>query len=76
VAVSSLVARRQLALWTEWRPWLAVTGIALPIGLVLSVLARSSADGKAIYAFLYINRFQWLYVENPVTLAALSSSWR
>lgn len=31
-----LIARRQAALWKDWRPWLALLGIAVPLGLLLT----------------------------------------
>lgn len=31
-----LVARRQVAPWKDWHPWLALLGIALPLGLLLT----------------------------------------
>lgn len=31
-----LVARRQAALWNNWQPWLALLGIAVPLGLLLT----------------------------------------
>ena len=30
-----LLARRQIRLWTEWRPWLAVAGLVSPLGMLL-----------------------------------------
>jgi hypothetical protein len=30
LAVLGLVIRREAALWTNWRPWLAAFGLALP----------------------------------------------
>jgi hypothetical protein len=33
--VAGLVARRQLALWVSWRPWLAAFGVSLPGSLLL-----------------------------------------
>jgi hypothetical protein len=33
--VSGLVARRQLAFWYSWRPWLAAFGVSLPGSLLL-----------------------------------------
>jgi hypothetical protein len=33
--VLGLVARRQLQLWSSWRPWLAAPGLAFPCSLVL-----------------------------------------
>jgi hypothetical protein len=34
-AVLGLVVRRQVLLWTSWRPWLAALGVALPGTLLL-----------------------------------------
>jgi len=39
--VLGLVARRQAALWADWRPWLALVGVVLPIGVLLSHASRS-----------------------------------
>jgi hypothetical protein len=33
--VAGLLARRRLALWKDWRPWLASFGLALPASLLL-----------------------------------------
>ncbi len=35
VEILGLVVRRQGALWTEWRPWLAAFGVALPCSFLL-----------------------------------------
>jgi hypothetical protein len=45
--VLGLVARRQAACWLDWRPWLAVAAIVLPIGLLLSHATRWWADAYA-----------------------------
>ena len=37
--VSGLAIRRQLALWTNWQPWLALFGVACVSGAVLSATA-------------------------------------
>src|SRR5215467_6724208 len=34
--VAGLVFRRQLALWTDWQPWLALVGIVVIAGFLLS----------------------------------------
>ena len=47
--VLGLIARRQAGLWADWRPWLAVIAIVLPIGLMLSHATRWWADGNAVY---------------------------
>jgi hypothetical protein len=43
--VLGLVARRQIGLWTEWQPWLALLGVACLAGLPLSrILFRFNVD--------------------------------
>ncbi len=37
-----LVARRQAALWKDWRPWLVLLGIVVPLGVLLSRLSVSA----------------------------------
>lgn len=32
--ILGLVARRQTALWNNWHPWLALLGIAAPLGVL------------------------------------------
>ena len=34
-----LVVRRQAALWKDWRSWLALLGLIVPIGLLLSEIS-------------------------------------
>ena len=59
-----LVARRLAALWTDWRPWLALTTLAIPIGILLSREIRHLASGSAIYSWMYVNNWTPTYVEN------------
>jgi hypothetical protein len=51
--VSDLVVRRQIGLWTVWRPWLALLGIACLAGLPLSRIAfRLNVDlGQQLMAY-------------------------
>ena len=63
--VLGLVARRRATLWTEWGPWLALVGVAIPLGVLLGQLSWWWADGSAVYAFLYVNHWTWAYVESP-----------
>lgn len=51
--VLGLVARRQAALWYDWRPWVALFGIALPLGVVLSGFVRYVGGPTATYFWLY-----------------------
>jgi hypothetical protein len=63
--VLGLVVRRQVALWMDWRPWLAIVGVVIPLGLLLSHVSRWWADSSAIYAWLYVNNWTWAYLDSP-----------
>ena len=63
--VLGLVVRRQAALWNEWRPWLALAGLVIPFAILLSLFARRTADGSAIYIWLYANNGDWSILANP-----------
>ncbi len=36
LALLGLFARRQLLVWTDWRPWIALFGLAIVVGMFLS----------------------------------------
>ena len=57
--VFGLAVRRQAALWTDWRPWVILTGLILPLGMLLSVASRMTAGGSATYLWLYVNNWDW-----------------
>jgi hypothetical protein len=57
VELSGLIIRRHWARWQDWRPWLAVILIVVPVGAILSHVARWWADVDAIYAWTYINHW-------------------
>ena len=61
--VLGLVARRQAALWKDWRPWVALIGLA-PAGALLSLISRRVADGSAIPIWMYLDNWTWAYVTN------------
>jgi hypothetical protein len=74
--VLGLVARRQAALWTGWRPWLALLGVVLPLGILLSHASRSWADSSALDLSLYMRLWDWSYFEYPGWRADfLSTVW-
>ncbi|MEI9970457.1 MAG: hypothetical protein WDM87_18280 [Terracidiphilus sp.] len=67
--VMDLVIRRQVASLREVRPWLLLTLLAIPLGFLLSVISRETADGSAIYL--------WLYTDNwNLDLARTLGYWR
>jgi hypothetical protein len=60
-----LVARRQAALWSDWRPWLAVTAIVVPLGFLLSRASQWWADVHAVYAYPYTHGWTWGFLTIP-----------
>jgi len=65
IDVAGLVCRRQAALWLEWRPWLAMITIVIPLGFLLSVSSRFFADGSTHDLFLYVQTGDWAYFSVP-----------
>jgi hypothetical protein len=63
--VLGLVVRRQAILWVGWRRWLTLAGLILPLGMLLSVVSRTTSDGSAVYIWLYANNWDWALLSNP-----------
>jgi hypothetical protein len=63
--VLGLVARRQAGLWLEWRPWAALFGVVIPLGMLLSLVCRFWSDAAAIDAFGYLHNGSWTYFSFP-----------
>jgi hypothetical protein len=59
-----LVALRQAALWKDWRPWLVLVVLVIPLGVLLSLVSRMMADFSAIYSWMYLNNWTWTYLTN------------
>jgi hypothetical protein len=53
-----LVARRQIAYWNDWRPWLALAGLIIPFGVLLSLVSRQVAGWSSTYLWLYFNNWR------------------
>ncbi|HLK63114.1 MAG TPA: hypothetical protein VKU19_06720 [Bryobacteraceae bacterium] len=52
IDVLGLVIRRQAVLWKDWRPWLGLTAIVLPLGLLLGF--HSVSLGRTYDLYLWI----------------------
>jgi len=63
--VLGLVGRRQARLWSGWQPWLMLVGAIVPLGMLLSIVSRTTADGSAIYIWMYANNWDWALTKNP-----------
>lgn len=59
-----LVIRRQAALWNDWRPWLTLAGLILPLGMLLSIVSTVTAGVSATYIWLYANNWDWALLQN------------
>ncbi|MGH9696294.1 MAG: hypothetical protein ACRD5Z_19255, partial [Bryobacteraceae bacterium] len=57
-----LIMRRQAALWKGWGPWAALLGLVVPLGMMLSRVARGAAAESAIYAWLYVDNWTTGYL--------------
>jgi hypothetical protein len=55
--ILGLVVRRQAALWKDWRPWLVLVGLIVPLGMLLSIVSRLTAQQNATYIWLYANNW-------------------
>jgi hypothetical protein len=64
LSILGLVARRQAAVWMLWWPWLSLIGLIVPLGMLLSIVSRTTANGSAIYLWLYVNNLDWPLIRN------------
>lgn len=62
--VLSLVVRRRAACLRGWRPWLTIVGLTVPLSVLVSLQSRRTADGTAIYLWLYVNNWDWMIIHN------------
>jgi len=62
--VMGLVVRRQAALWKNWRPWLALVGLIVPLGMQLSIASRMTTGQSATYLWLYANNWDWALLKD------------
>lgn len=65
LGVLGLAFRRQSAVWKNWRPWLVLVGLVLPLGVLLCLISRRDADGSAIYLWFYANNRAPDFLANP-----------
>ncbi len=62
--LSGLIIRRHSERWRDWRPWLAIVAIVVPVGAALSHVARWWADVDAIYAWTYVNYWTTAHLDS------------
>src|SRR5438046_592648 len=57
--VLGLVIRRHAGVLTDWRLWVAVGIVILPVSFALSVVAQTAAGEGAVYTWMYVNNWEW-----------------
>jgi hypothetical protein len=72
--ILGLVIRRQTVLWAAWRPWLTLVGLIAPLGVLLSIVSRTVANGSAVYVWLYVNNWDWALLRIPGFWRVLADS--
>jgi len=70
-----LVVRRQVALWNDWQPWLALLGVVTPMGMLLSLACRWWGEGSATTFYLYVNGWTWGYLDSPGPTLIFCTMW-
>src|SRR4051812_35799399 len=53
--LAGLIVRRQAALWKDWRPWLALFGIVVPISLLLRDFSMFLGGTYHLYTWIIEN---------------------
>ena len=62
--VLGLVVRRRAACLRGWHPWLTLVSLTIPLSVLVSLVSRRTADGTAIYLWLYLNNWDWALIHN------------
>ena len=74
--VLGLILRRQIIHWADWRPWIVLTTVAIPLGVVLSQTAREFARWSAVYSWMLVNNTDATLLRNAgFWHGALEYSW-
>lgn len=53
--VLGLVVRRQVTLWKDWRPWVTLAGLVVPLGMLLSLNSISLGRSYDLYVWVFRN---------------------
>jgi hypothetical protein len=63
-AMLGLVVRRQAMIWKDWRLWLVVTTVVVPLSLLLSIVSQNMSGETALYTWMYANNWDWALTKN------------
>ena len=74
--VVGLVVRRQTEIWSNWRPWMTIASVLLPLGVVLSIVSRNMVGMSSVYGWLYLHNWDWRLLHNRGFWYVLGDSLR
>ena len=57
--VFGLVIWRQFEQWAQWRPWIILAVVILPLAMVLSIVSGRTAGMSSVYLWMYVNNWHW-----------------
>jgi len=66
--ILGLILRRQAEVWKDWRSWLVLVSLVIPLAWLLSIAANLTAGASAVYIWSYLNNWDW-------TLLRYASFW-
>ena len=80
--IFGLMLRRQLQPWRQGRAWLALIGVTLPVGLLLSRIANDLSAGNSVLLWMYASNWTprylstgWFWSELMPEAAGIGFSW-
>ncbi|HKN34586.1 MAG TPA: hypothetical protein VJX16_15215 [Terriglobales bacterium] len=74
--VLGLVIRRYAALLSDWRTWVALLGLIIPVSMLLSIASQNLAGIGSVYSWLYFNNWDWGLLRSRGFWYVLSESAR
>lgn len=63
--VLGLVIRRETAVLRDFRLWLAIAIVVVPVSYLLSAIAEAATGQGAVYSWMYLNNWDWALTRNP-----------
>ena len=61
--ILGLIVRRQIELWKDWRSWLVLVGLIVPLTWLLSLASRFTSNISSVYIWSYVNNWDWTLLQ-------------
>jgi hypothetical protein len=73
-AILGLVMRRLAIACSDWRNWLRLAALIVPLSVALSIISRRTADWSAIYFWIYFNNWHLSFINSAGFWSVLAES--